>query len=286
MKESLAGLTNMAIAAAKRAGDLIQSATLDQRRAQQKEGGSSLASQVVTEVDLASQQVILEDLENSIVEHELGLLTEESADDASRHQQDYFWCIDPLDGTLPFIEGKPGYSVSIALVSRAGEPQLGVIYDPVSETLYHASRGAGVSCNGRPWRTRSADHLTLVMDRSLPNDPLYKRFLPFVESLSPENELKLINQGGAALNACWVLEHAPALYVKFPKKKPGGGSIWDFAASTCLFVEAGAAVSDIRGHPLKLNKVETTFMNADGVVYASNSSLARGVIDFYEKYSM
>ena len=46
--------------------------------------------------------------------------------------------------------------------------------------------------------------------------------------------------GGAVLNACQVLEHPPALYFKRPKKQPGGGSLWDFAATACLFEEAGA----------------------------------------------
>ena len=52
--------------------------------------------------------------------YDFGILTEETPDNGSRLVKDYFWCVDPLDGTLPFTEGTPGYSVSIALVSKSG----------------------------------------------------------------------------------------------------------------------------------------------------------------------
>ena len=52
-----------------------------------------------------------------------------------RLELNYFWCIDPLDGTLPFIEGKVGYAVSIGLVSRDGTPLIGVVCDPYHQTL-------------------------------------------------------------------------------------------------------------------------------------------------------
>lgn len=279
MKKSLEELTEIAINAAKLAGGVIQSATEDQRQAQRKAGGSSLASQVVTEVDLASQRVILEALDDG----EFGLLTEESSDDSSRFQRDYFWCIDPLDGTLPFVEGKPGYSVSIALVSRAGESQLGVIFDPETETLYHAYRGGGFFRNGKRWTLETSDTLTLVMDRSMPKHERYSKFLAMLES---KGEVRIIDHGGASLNACWVLENAPALYVKFPKTEPGGGSIWDFAASACLFTEADCVVSDIHGHPLQLNRPKTTFMNEDGVLFASDATLAQCVIELIASLSL
>jgi 3'-phosphoadenosine 5'-phosphosulfate (PAPS) 3'-phosphatase len=50
--------------------------------------------------------------------------------------KDYFWCIDPLDGTLPFIEGLTGYAVSVALVARNGKPLLSAIFLPETMTSY------------------------------------------------------------------------------------------------------------------------------------------------------
>ena len=69
-----------------------------------KPSGSSRASQIVTEVDLMSQEMILKHIHPTCEEYDLGLLIEESNDDLSRFEKDYFWCIDPLDGTLPFVE--------------------------------------------------------------------------------------------------------------------------------------------------------------------------------------
>lgn len=79
-------------------------------------------------------------------------------------------------------------------------------------------------------------------------------------------------------DACWVVERAPALYFKFPKPKPGGGSLWDFAATTCLFKEFGLPATDIHGQPLMLNPGPKTkggpFMNHRGVLFASDPELA------------
>ena len=74
-------------------------------------------------------------LELSLRDYALALLTEESADDGSQFCQDYFWCIDPLDGTLPFIRGLPGYAVSISgtLRWRANHRS---VYDPLRRRLW------------------------------------------------------------------------------------------------------------------------------------------------------
>ena len=112
-------LSALAIEAAVQSGDYIQTMVGKHQAARSKDVGDSLASRVVTEVDVESQRRILGVLGKSIVAYDLGFLTEESADDLSRLQKDYFWCVDPLDGTLPFIEGGPGYAVSIALVIEA-----------------------------------------------------------------------------------------------------------------------------------------------------------------------
>jgi len=111
-------LTNIAIQAAQKAGERISEQAGKQIAVQYKTGGTSLASQVVTEIDGLSQEIILQTLKPLTDTYDLGLLTEEQADDKSRCEKEFFWCIDPLDGTLPFIEQKHGYAVSIALISK------------------------------------------------------------------------------------------------------------------------------------------------------------------------
>ena len=275
----LENLSQLAKRAAKEAGRYIQSRVKDELKIESKLGGSSLASQVVTAVDLESQKIILEILAPSLTQYDLALLTEESEDDQSRFEKEYFWCIDPLDGTLPFTEAIPGYAVSIALVSRSGESLIGVIYDPVKEELYHAVKAQGAFCNDLALEPKSeAKYLTLVNDRSFKNHLDYEAILKSLEGLAIEQgyeEVKTILFGGAAMNAIWVLQNTPAFYFKFPKLEDGGGSLWDYAASACLFKELGGHVSDIFGEDLDLNRVDSSFMNHRGICYVSDERLVK-----------
>jgi len=276
-------LCDTAIQAALKAGVAISGFDTDNLQVESKVGGESLASQVVTEVDMISQSIILEILEPTCEELDLALLTEESVDNGERLVKDYFWCIDPLDGTLPFVEQSTGYSVSIALVSKCGAPQLGVVYDPVTETLYHAIIGQGLFKNHERWNYDTpADGvgrtLTFVCDRSLIQHPKYDETLQELSALASAigcDGIEVINHGGAAMNACWVLGNAPACYVKYPKTEAGGGSLWDYAATACLFTEANAVVTDIYGGSLSLNNPDTTFMNERGIIYATGLELSQ-----------
>jgi 3'-phosphoadenosine 5'-phosphosulfate (PAPS) 3'-phosphatase len=69
------------------------------------------------------------------------------------------------------------------------------------------------------------------------------------------------------LNAIRVLENGPACMLKFPKKEQGGGSIWDFAATACIFQEVGLSATNFIGGRLDLNRRDSTFMNHEGVLY-------------------
>ena len=283
--DQLTELESLAIQAATCAGKMIQSKMEHDHQVLRKKGGSSLASQVVTAVDLESQRLILETLEDTFTRFELGLLTEESPDDSSRHRHDHFWCIDPLDGTLAFTKGSPGYSVSIALVARDGTPRIGVVFDPVTATLYHAVHRKGARKNGNPWSITPPlpdAPLTLMIDHSFiakTNDPTFLKQLENIAAKFGHQGTRFIDHAGAVLNACWVAEHAPALYFKSPKPQTGGGSLWDFAATTCLFDELGLPASDIHGHPLKLNPQNGTFMNQHGVLFGSHPALASAAAD-------
>ncbi len=295
-KPDLKAIQDQCIIAARKAGALIMqrrgsALTVDNKidLAGYQDVGESLASQVVTEVDHNSQACILASLSPVLQQYDLALLTEESEDDSSRFRKDYFICIDPLDGTLPFTEGKAGFSVVIALVSKQGVPLLGVVYDPCHEVLYTAIKGEGALCNGVPFNVKSqkvqaaqSPSLTLLTDRSFLSQPRYTAIMACVNNIAQAQgcrDVQTLTQAGAALNACWVVERAPALYFKYPKPALGGGSIWDFAASACIASEAGASVSNIAGKPLDLNRQDSSFMNHEGVLFASSDSLAQAVIE-------
>ncbi|MCH2025049.1 MAG: inositol monophosphatase family protein [Verrucomicrobiales bacterium] len=283
-------LTEKAVKAASNAGQLIRSYRDKDVNVMQKEGGSTLASQVVTEVDRKSQDAILQVLLPTCDEFDIALLAEEDEDDRGRLESAYFWCIDPLDGTLPFINGQQGYSVSIGLVAKDGTPLIGVVYDPVHDVLYQATKGQGLRRNNERWSLmQDSQALTFTYDRSFAEDPNFNQVKDELEAYTHSlglNELNPIHYGGAVLNACHVLENGPGCHFKFPKSQDGGGSLWDYAATACLYEEGGAVVSDVFGNSLELNRPDSTYMNHRGALYATNKELAKRIREIIAKYSV
>lgn len=283
--DDLSDLCQCAVSAATQAGLMIAEHADKTVEVQRKQGGDGVASQVLTEVDLRSEAIIVDVIKPTCGRYDLALLTEESADDKTRLQKDYFWCIDPMDGTLSFIESTPGYAVSIALVSQSGQPVIGVIYDPVTHTLYSAVSGQGVKRNGKPW-LRKPPHvqgsLTLVCDRGFMGKSYFHQLLEALRSMAIKHGysgLRILERNGAVLNACYVLENPPAIYFKCPKPEQGGGSLWDFAATAALFSELGYVASDFYGQALELNRAESTFMNHRGVMFGLDQALLTQVQD-------
>lgn len=242
----LTQLCDMAKKAVLSAGKIIESAQGTHIDVHTKDGGTSLASNIVSEIDLKAQEAILNILSPTMTKYNLGLLTEESQDDESRFNKDYFWCIDPLDGTLPFSQNRDGYSTSIALVTQKGQSILGVINDPRNQNLYYAIKGQGAFKNDSPFKVNENrnDEVFMIDD----------------------------SMGGAVMNALKTIEMAPAVYIKVPKENKGGGSLWDFAATSIIQKEAGGYNCDYYGDPLELNSKDT-FMNKKGVIYASSKKL-------------
>lgn len=280
-----------AMTAAERAASHIRLESERKFEVLHKQAGSTAASQALTEVDLASEKRIVECLRPETGRYDLGILTEETADDLSRLTKDYFWCIDPIDGTLPFIKGEPGYSVVIALVSREGVAELGVVRDVVAGVSYHGQRGRGAFRGGEPiepHKTSSPRHLSWFMDRSMSAQDNFDDWHEALTGLAREKGLdgvKMIDHAGAALNAMWATAKAPAVYFKCPKKEEGGGSVWDFAATSCLYEALGLPVSDLFGRRLHLNPEGSTFMNRGGVLYASSPEWAGEVRRLYQELS-
>lgn len=281
-------LCDAAIRAARAAGEVLQHvdrATLVPRH---KAAGSSVASQVVTEVDLRCEALIRDHLDELSRQWDIAFVGEESSAGATtaadeRFHKHCFWCVDPLDGTLPFVEGRSGYAVSIALVTRAGEPLIGVVYDPSERSVLHAIKGQGAyrDMESLTPPTSEPDELTIFADTSLRSHADYDSLCEHLKSCASTSGLagiELVYGNGAVKNACQVLRFPAACYIKLPRPEAGGGSIWDFAATACIVREAGAWVSNIDGHPLELNREDSTFMNHQGVVYASSEALARSLL--------
>ena len=266
-------LNKIAIEAALLAGKVIQKFMNDDILVETKAEGTSYATQVVTAVDRACEEVIISHLLPSCKAFDIGLLTEETEDDGSRFEKDFFWCIDPMDGTLAFINRQPGFSVSIALIAKDGTPHIGVVFDPSTNALYHAIKGNGAYKNGVSWKIKHrTKHLTYVTDRKLKDTP----GADTIENVLNENAERLgldvvkeIAGAGSVLNGIHVLENGPACMLKLPKKESGGGSIRDFAATACMYHELGLPATNFEGGKLNLNRKESTFMYQEGIFYAN-----------------
>ena len=131
---------NIAIKAARRAGQIINRASLDLDRVK-----VSVKQQhdFVTEVDRAAENAIIDVIREAYPDH--AILAEESG--ASGHSE-FEWIVDPLDGTTNFIHGFPQYAVSIALAQN-GVLSQAVVYDPTRNELFTASKGGGAFLNDK-----------------------------------------------------------------------------------------------------------------------------------------
>jgi len=110
----------------------------------------------VTEVDRQAEVVIIDTILKTFPDH--AILAEESGEHG---KSEYVWIIDPLDGTTNYLHGFPQFAVSIALQYK-GMMSQAVIYDPLRQELFTASRGDGAYLNERRIRVSNRKHLAIV----------------------------------------------------------------------------------------------------------------------------
>ena len=139
-----------AVKAARRAGNIINRGARDLDLLTVTAKGPK---DFVSEVDHAAEAAIVETLLSTYPDH--AILAEEGTNKGKNREADYVWIIDPLDGTTNFLHGFPQYCVSIALAHR-NVVQQGVIYDPVRNDLFTATRGRGAFLNDRRMRVSRA----------------------------------------------------------------------------------------------------------------------------------
>ncbi|MTI39542.1 3'(2'),5'-bisphosphate nucleotidase CysQ family protein [Fulvivirga lutimaris] len=283
-KQDLRTLCEIAKTTAIEAGIHIQSLFDEHYDKGMKKGVDSIAAQVVTEVDIKAQEIILEGLKSTIKQYDLGVLTEEAVDDQSRLEKDYFWCIDPMDGTLPFTEGRTGYAVSIALITKVGNPVIGVVYIPDLDECYSSVKGMGVLLNDKPLirnNGNSEDTLHVFIDTSLKKESYFESLTDNINEWFDKKYVQTLyhNGFGAVCNAIGVMNSISGCYFKLPKEKQGGGSIWDFAATHLFFEELSLCVSNGAGNILNLNNANSTFMNEVGIIFATDEALSSFLIE-------
>ncbi|MCX7278457.1 MAG: inositol monophosphatase family protein [Burkholderiales bacterium] len=239
-------MLNVAVKAARAAGNLINRAALDVEavRINQKQ-----INDFVTEVDHAAEQAIIETLLAAYPGH--GILAEESGSEHGAKDSEYVWIIDPLDGTTNFIHGFPFYCVSIALAVQ-GKIEQAVVYDPTRNDLFTATKGRGAYMNERRIRVSKRVRLNeCLISTGFPFRPgdNFKNYLGMMSDLMPKLA-GMRRPGAAALDMAYVAAGFTDGFFET------GLNPWDMAAGSLLITEAGGLVGNFTGEADFLDQKE------------------------------
>jgi myo-inositol-1(or 4)-monophosphatase len=226
---------NVAVRAARAAGTVItrNMARLENVQVEEK-GRYDFAS----EVDRMAESVIVKELKRAFPDH--AILAEEGGQSGKKSR--HTWVIDPLDGTHNYLRGFPHFSVSIALL-EGNDPIYGVVFDPIRDEMFTASRGDGAFLNDRRIRVSPREGLAGAM--LCTGFPYRQRRhleaqLGYTAKLLEEAE-DFRRTGSAALDLAYVAAGRLDGYYEFGLKP------WDMAAGCLLVREAGGRYCDFSG---------------------------------------
>ncbi len=228
-------MLNIAVRAARKAGDIIArfSNTVDTLTISNK-----AENDFVSEVDHLAEQAIIQIILKAYPDH--GILAEESG--GHNADSEYQWIIDPLDGTTNFLHGFPQYAVSIGLRLK-NRMEVAVVYDPIKQEMFTASRGRGAHLNDKRIRVTNRSSLkgallgTGIPFRNLDNLDTY---LAMLRALLPDTA-GIRRAGSAALDLAYVAAGRMDGFWEY------GLNPWDMAAGILLVEEAGGIISDFQG---------------------------------------
>ncbi|MCP5412509.1 MAG: 3'(2'),5'-bisphosphate nucleotidase CysQ [Alphaproteobacteria bacterium] len=212
------------------AGDIALGFFGTDYRSWRKEGGSP-----VTEADIAVNRFLCETL--TAARPDYGWLSEESTDDDERLSRARVFVVDPIDGTIAFLKGRPHFTICAAVVVD-GRAACGVVYNPASDELYAARAGHGATRNGTPIRVGGRDRLEGC--HMLGNREVLTR--------APWPPMDVHNRNSLAYRLALVADGSADASVSLSAKRD-----WDLAAADVILSEAGGTVSDLEGRPLRYN---------------------------------
>jgi myo-inositol-1(or 4)-monophosphatase len=169
-----------------------------------------------------------------------GWLSEESVDDRSRLSHATLFIVDPIDGTVAFLKGRPHFTICAAVV-KDGVPVAGVVHNPMLDHLYKARMGGGAFRGGDPIHVSAAhglDGCAMLGDRAMLTRP-------------PWPEMKVETRNSIAYRMALVADGGFDATVSLSAKRD-----WDLAAADIILREAGGCVSDRNGAALRYNRAD------------------------------
>ena len=187
----------------------------------------------LTQADKKANEVIMEGLNNLSVK--LPILSEEGREISyeERKYWEYFWMVDPLDGTKEFIKKNGEFTVNIALIHNH-EPVLGVVYAPALSEIYWAKKGEGAFKDGVKLslhvNTNSLRNIKVVASKS----HLSAETQEFIDKLATTTQKVECVSKGSSLKLCMVAEGSADIYPRL-----GPTMEWDTAAADAIVREVG-----------------------------------------------
>jgi myo-inositol-1(or 4)-monophosphatase len=228
-------LLNVAVMAARRGGNTLMwhANKLDKLNVEKKG-----RNDYVSEADRDAEQAVIETIHKHYPDH--AILAEESG---ASGQSDTVWIIDPLDGTTNFLHGFPVFAVSIG-VQVKGRIEHGVVYDPVRQELFTASRGTGAQLDGRRIRVSGQTHLEhSLVGTGFPFRQAESELPPYLTMFEKimRNTSGIRRPGAAALDLSYVAAGRLDAFWET------GLAPWDLAAGSLIIREAGGIITGLDG---------------------------------------
>jgi len=187
---------------------------------------------VVTPADFAMQDRLEKELKSHWPQYDiLGEEMTEHEQLAVINSGNGYWCIDPLDGTSNYAAGLPFFAVSIGLIINQ-QQQLGLIYDPVRDEMFSAIKGQGAYLNDisiNPSKMKFTQNKPIVAEIDLKRLPEKLVVKLVTERIFASQR----NIGSSAIDWCWMAAGRFDIYLH------GGQKLWDYAAGSLIFAEAG-----------------------------------------------
>ena len=186
----------------------------------------------LTQADLVANKIICESLQK--LYPNIPIISEENkqVNYDIRKNWEYYWCIDPIDGTKEFVKKNGEFTVNIALIHN-DTPVLGVVYAPVLDQLYYAKDGLGAFKNGikLPIKRDDNDFVIVASKSHLSNETKQ-----FIEDIKTTKKKVLISKG-SSLKLCMIAQGSADIYPRL-----GPTMEWDTAAADAIVRNSGKIV--------------------------------------------